>query len=84
MDYTRSTWGHNDSLTITTTMSYSPPTYTNKTTSRAALRDLVELERSNMLTPQGKCWLIQALDPFHDTDIPPTGFPDANIGGSIV
>jgi hypothetical protein len=59
-------------------------TYNTKSNLRAVLHDLVELERSTSLTKQGKNWLIQALDPFHDTDIPPTGFPDANIGGSIV
>jgi hypothetical protein len=58
--------------------------YNTKSSLRAILHDLVELERSTMLTKQGKNWLIQALDPFHDTDVPPTGFPDANIGGSIV
>jgi hypothetical protein len=55
-----------------------------KSTFRAAIHDLVELERITMLSKEGKNWLIQALDPFHDTDIPTTGFPDANIGGSIV
>jgi hypothetical protein len=55
-----------------------------KTAFREVIRDLVDLERITMLSKQGKNWLIQALDPFHDTDIPPTGFPDANIGGSIV
>jgi hypothetical protein len=58
--------------------------YNTKSSFRAILHDLVELERSTVLTKQGKNWLIQALDPFHDTDVPPTGFPDANIGGSIV
>jgi hypothetical protein len=64
---------------------YRPTMTTNtKSAFRAAIHDLVELERITMLSKEGKNWLIQALDPFHDTDIPTTGFPDANIGGSIV
>lgn len=29
-------------------------------------------------------WLVQALDPFHDTDIPPTGYPDWATSESVV
>lgn len=32
----------------------------------------------------GKNWLLQAIDPYHDTDVPPTGYPDTNVSGSIV
>lgn len=29
-------------------------------------------------------WLTQAIDPFHDTDIPPTGYPDWSSDASVV
>lgn len=37
-----------------------------------------------VLTPEGKNWLIEALDPFHDTAIQLAGFPDTNRSASII
>lgn len=45
--------------------------------------DLEKLERYGMLTPTGKNWLIQAVDPFHDSEIPHTGFPDLSCSSSV-
>lgn len=36
------------------------------------------------LTPTGKNWLIQSLDPFHDTAIPATGYPDMNSSNTLI
>jgi len=32
----------------------------------------------------GKNWLIQALDPFHDTQLNPCGYPDTTASASVV
>jgi hypothetical protein len=39
---------------------------------------------SGALTKEGKDWLVTALDPFHDYEVMPTGYPDAVEGTSIV
>ncbi len=36
------------------------------------------------LTPEGKDWLISALDPFHDLDHPIAGYPDADSSSTVV
>lgn len=36
------------------------------------------------LTQCGSEWLIQALDPFHDTARTPTGYPDTNSNASVI
>jgi len=36
------------------------------------------------LTEAGKQWLIAAVDPFHDTPLQVTGFPDVNEAASVV
>jgi len=51
---------------------------------RRAERALNALERSGDLTEQGRKWLIQAVDPFHDKDIEATGFPDAYLAPGLV
>jgi hypothetical protein len=51
---------------------------------RTAQRKLDALERSGKLSRQGKDWLIQAVDPYHDSDIEPTGYPDTYIAGNLV
>ncbi len=45
---------------------------------------LAALERAKLLTPNGKNWLIQAVDPFHDYDIPISGYPDVSTSASVV
>jgi hypothetical protein len=51
---------------------------------RKAQQVLDRLERSAGLTREGKDWLITAVDPFHDTDVRPDGYPDIMMGGSVV
>jgi len=51
---------------------------------RKAMEVLERFESSGRLSREGKNWLIQATDPFHDTDIEYTGFPDMTIGSSVV
>lgn len=51
---------------------------------RRAKQMLNSLLASKTITPDGLNWLTQATDPFHDTEIPPTGFPDADTSRSIV
>lgn len=36
------------------------------------------------ITEAGKQWLISAVDPFHDTPLQVTGFPDVNEASSVV
>jgi len=36
------------------------------------------------LTEDGMRWLAQTVDPFHDEDFPPTGYPDVSTDKSIV
>jgi len=36
------------------------------------------------LTQCGTEWLIQALDPYHDTARTPTGYPDTNANSSVI
>lgn len=38
---------------------------------------------NRQVTPQGVDWLTLATDPFHDTEISPVGFPDADCSRSI-
>jgi hypothetical protein len=45
---------------------------------------LNNLVGSKVLTKEGKEWLIAAIDPFHDTEIKCSGYPDTNIGQSVV
>ena len=45
---------------------------------------LEKLDKFNLLTPQGKAWLITATDPFHDSTVDMRGYPDLNVSGSIV
>jgi hypothetical protein len=42
------------------------------------------LERNNMLTREGRAWLIAACDPFHDQDIAIAGYPDVLTAASVV
>lgn len=51
---------------------------------RKSVAALDRLEKSSGLSHDGRNWLITAADPFHDTDIRPTGFPDVNCSGSVV
>lgn len=55
--------------------------YQNKTQRANALNELVN---AGALTPEGKRWLIEALDPFHDEQVIVTGFPDMNVADSVV
>jgi len=45
---------------------------------------LQALVGSNELTPDGAEWMIQALDPFHDRQRSPSGYPDTTVGASFV
>jgi len=36
------------------------------------------------LTPEGKQWLIAAVDPYHDTPVDCRGYPDTNEAASVV
>jgi hypothetical protein len=53
----------------------------NRSSRKASLESLVA---DKVLTPEGKNWLIEATDPFHDSQITLTGFPDMNVAGSVV
>lgn len=55
--------------------------YRTKSSRANALNQMVS---NGLLTPEGKRWLIEALDPFHDEQLTTTGFPDMNVADSIV
>lgn len=42
------------------------------------------LVQSNTLTTEGRDWLIQTLDPFHDTSRTKAGYPDITNGNSFI
>jgi hypothetical protein len=52
--------------------------------SRQRQKNIMSILGGRQISPTGVNWLTQALDPFHDTDIPPTGFPDFSTDSSIV
>lgn len=54
------------------------------TTDRAIDRLLNNLQRSAGLTEDGRNWMIQACDPFHDVDLKCSGYPDLRTGSSVV
>lgn len=39
---------------------------------------------SDLITPDGRSWLVRALDPFHDEQVKPVGYPDLDISASVV
>jgi hypothetical protein len=45
---------------------------------------LNKLETYKELTPDGKNWLIQALDPFHDVEHPLRGYPDEDGAKTLI
>jgi hypothetical protein len=45
---------------------------------------LDKLEKSAHLTPDGRNWLVSAIDPFHDSDINLAGYPDVLSAATIV
>jgi len=45
---------------------------------------LLALEASRDITPAGKDWVTQTLDPFHDWQARPVGFPDTTVGSSLI
>lgn len=51
---------------------------------RRAARYLDYLPKVSTLTEDGKNWLIAALDPFHDLDISPRGYPDINLSPCVM
>jgi len=42
------------------------------------------MTKTHKLTRDGKNWLINALDPFHDSEIPRAGYPDVDTSATIV
>lgn len=53
----------------------------NRATHSSSLDDLV---KSHALTPDGKEWLLTALDPFHDFEHQISGYPDADVSQTVV
>jgi len=42
------------------------------------------LVAEKLISPQGKNWLIEAMDPYHDDRITLTGYPDTNVAESVI
>lgn len=53
----------------------------NRSSRKVTLQTLVD---NKVLTDSGKNWLTEALDPFHDSVVPPTGYPDLASGRSVI
>jgi hypothetical protein len=51
---------------------------------RASERLVDRLVDNRSITRAGRDWLIACLDPFHDTELHCSGYPDTNIGQSVV
>ena len=49
---------------------------------RKSEQALAKYERAG-LTKDGKAWIIQSVDPFHDLPIMPIGIPDGNTDQSV-
>lgn len=45
---------------------------------------LSALNSEGKLTSTGECWLVRALDPFHDKNLKPCGYPDTDSTGTVV
>jgi len=43
---------------------------------RRQVADLEKMVKFGQLSSEGRNWLIQAMDPFHDSEVPVTGYPD--------
>lgn len=39
---------------------------------------------SPLLTEAGKRWLVRALDPFHDSQVEPAGYPDMEMSATVI
>jgi len=48
----------------------------NAKSKRRQVGDLEKMVGYGSLSEAGKNWLIQAIDPFHDSEVPVTGYPD--------
>jgi hypothetical protein len=46
--------------------------------------NLQDLVNKDVISNDGSNWLKEVLDPFHDSQIPPTGYPDTNVASSVV
>jgi len=51
---------------------------------RKARATINRLLADRKLTESGLSWLITATDPFHDSAVTPTGFPDVNSNNTLV
>lgn len=49
-----------------------------------AERVMDQMVAKHTLTPDGRDWLVTALDPFHDLDHPLAGYPDADTSRTLV
>lgn len=43
-----------------------------------------QMLNSPLITDAGRRWLIRALDPFHDTEVLPAGYPDFEMSATVV
>lgn len=48
---------------------------------KSSLQTLIE---EKTLSEEGRNWFIEAVDPFHDSRITLCGYPDMNIGSSVI
>lgn len=60
---------------------FAVSTMNRSTRHSTALQSLVSTRE---LTPAGAQWVTQTLDPFHDWEVTPTGYPDTTVGNSFI
>lgn len=58
--------------------------FTLLSTCKMSEKILQNLVRQTSLTEDGKNWLVNAIDPFHDTDLVMSGYPDAMTTATVV
>jgi hypothetical protein len=51
---------------------------------KAEVKKGKEILDSPLISEDARHWLIRAVDPFHDTPVRPTGYPDLTTVGSVV
>jgi len=51
---------------------------------RSSLNLFDRLVKDRVLSPDGKEWLLAAIDPYHDYQLSLRGYPDTNVSGSVV
>jgi hypothetical protein len=65
--------------------SSSEPIYlSDNTPTNAELRRGKAILNSSLLSDAGRHWLVRAVDPYHDTNVKPYGYPDMDNSATVI